>query len=57
MVFGLTKYLKIIKMKTDEMTIEISSDAYDKDYDDISIQDIETLEDDSDAEAAEKFGY
>jgi hypothetical protein len=44
-------------MKTDEMTIEISSDAYDKDYDDISIQDIETLEDDSDAEAAEKFGY
>lgn len=45
-------------MKNDnDMTIEISNDLYDKDYDDISVQDIETSEDDSDAEAAEQFGY
>ena len=41
----------------DEMTIEISNDFYDKDYDDISVQNIETSEDDSDAKAAEQFGY
>lgn len=40
-----------------DMIIEISNDFYNKDYDDVSIQEIETSEDDSDVEAAEQFGY
>lgn len=48
--------IKLMKNNND-MSIEISNDFYDKDYDDISVQEIETSEDDSDAEAAEQFGY
>lgn len=49
---------KNFKMKNEnDMTIEISNDFYNKDYDDVSIQEIETSEDDSDVEAAEQFGY
>lgn len=39
------------------MTIEISSDYYYNDYDDISEKQINESVDDSDAEAAEQFGY
>ena len=46
-----------MKENNEDMTIEISNDLYDKDYDDISVQEIEASEDDSDAEAAEQFGY
>ena len=49
---------KNFKMKNEnDMTIKISNDFYNKDYDDVSIQEIETSEDDSDVEAAEQFGY
>ena len=49
---------KNFKMKNDnEMTIEISSDYYYNDYDDISEKQINESVDDSDAEAAEQFGY
>ena len=45
-------------MKNDnDMTIEISNDFYDKDYDDVSEKQTNESVDDSNDEAAEMFGY
>lgn len=47
----------VIMKVDDEMSIEISSDYYHNDYDDISEKQTNELVDDSNDEAAEMFGY
>lgn len=50
--------LTFVIMKVDnEMSIEISSDYYHNDYDDISEKQTNESVDDSNDEAAEMFGY
>lgn len=53
----LLKLKKQMKEKDNDMSIEISNDFYDKDYDDVSEKQTNKSVDDSNDEAAEMFGY
>lgn len=46
-----------MKEKDNDMSIEISNDYYDNDYDDISERQTNESVDDSNDDAAETFGY
>ena len=46
-----------MKEKDNDMSIEISNDYYDNDYDDISERQTNESVDDSNDDAAEIFGY
>lgn len=53
----LLKLKKQMKENDNDMTMEMSNDYYNNDYDDVSEKQTNKSVDDSDKEAAEIFGY